>query len=427
MKTMTKRIFAVLLASLLLLGLMACAKDEAPVGDDPATQTQTSDTTATPQDTEATTPPADEDDEPTTPPADDENNKENNEPPAPVAKTTLILNQNAQGVAILGVRGVASADGIWCDWAGSGFEFNVDLPQAGDIGFMLNTTGNCCFRVFVDGTAHNNTDGTPYYKVNADALAMNVKNVAAGKHLISVVRCDDGSAGTALFNKAVIAGTHVTTLAEKDLYVEFVGDDITLGKGLNGTADGYDAALGFAYKTAVALNAEYSITALAGQGVMTGDYAFGSSYDYASPKHQADAKYGFEKKADIVVVALGTNDALADNTENFQKKYFELLYTIRQRNGEDCKIYCVYSGSEGLSAEVVAACQSTGGEAAGFYAVEWTGVTGTSYPTAQQQADFATALTARINATKDNEITAQPMFSGSGVVIDWKQGLVAAA
>ncbi len=41
----------------------------------------------------------------------------------------------------------------------------------------------------------------------------------------------------------------------------------------------------------------------------------------------------------------------------------------------------------------------------------------------KQQADFATALTARINATKDAAITVQPSMSGIGVVINWKSGL----
>ncbi len=432
MKTMTKRIFAVLLASLLLLGLMACGKD---VDDGASVQTDgTTDTTA-PADTEPTAPPTHDDG------AGDENENgdgngngnenengdqsgdENNEPPAPVAKVTVRLNANAEGVNLLGVRGVASTDGIWCDWAGSGFEFNVDMPQAGDISFMLNSTGDCCFRVYVDGVAHNNTDGTPYYRLNGESISMNIKNVAAGEHLISVVRCDDGSAGTALFNKAIFSGTHVTTLAEKDLYIEFVGDEITLGKGLDGTADGYDATLGFAYKTAAALNAEYSITALAGQGVTAGDYSFDTSYELASPKHQVGVRYDFAKQADIVVVALGTNDMLANDTADFQQMYYELLYNIRQKNGADCKVYCVYVGNVGVSADIQAVCESIGGEAAGFYAVEWTGITGTSYPTAQQQADFATALTAQINATLDDAITVQPSISGIGFVFEWETGL----
>ncbi len=427
---MTKRILAILLASLLLLGLIACGKD---VDDGASAQTDgTTDTTA-PADTEPTTPPTDDDG------AGDENENgdgngnenengdqsgdENNEPPAPVQKRTIYLSSDNQGVRILGVRSYVSDDGIWCDWAGSGFEFNVDMPQAGEIGMWLNATSECSFRVYVDGAAHNNTDGTPYYKVDNETLTMKIANVAAGKHLISVVRCDDGMAGTVVFNKAVVPGTHVTTLAEKDLYIEFVGDEITLGKGLDGTADGYDATLGFAYKTATALNAEYSITALPGQGVTAGDYSFDMSYLLTSPKHHSDAIYDFAKQADIVVVALGTQDAIAGDTGRFQQKYYELIYSIRQKNGEDCKIYCVYSGDEGVSADIQAACESIGGEAAGFYAVEWTGITGTSYPTAQQQANFATALTAKINETKDNEITAQPNMEGIGVVFKWKDCL----
>ncbi len=423
MKTMTKRILSILLASLLLIGLMACSKD---VDDGALAQTDgTTDTTA-PADTEPTAPPTDDDG------AGDENgdgngngngdengNGNGNEDDGqPVPKYTVYLNPDTEGVSLLGVRGAQQNEGISCEWAGSGFELNVNLPKTGDISFMLNSTG-ACFRVYVDGVPHNNTDGTPYYRTDINVLAFYAKQIAAGDHLISVVRCDDASEGIAIFNKVVIEGTHVTTLPEKDLYIEFVGDEITLGKGLNGTANGYDAMLGFAYKTATALNAEYSITALPEQGVTAGDYSFDTSYELASPKHQPTVRYNFAKQADIVVVALGAHDV---QTDDFQTNYFDLIYNIRQKNGADCKIYCVYVGNAGISADIQAACESIGGEAAGFYAVEWTGITGTSYPTAQQQADFATALTTRINATKNDELTRQPERNGIGVIIKWNDG-----
>ena len=416
-----KRILAVLLAALMLIGLIACAKDEPPVSNDSGTQA--TDTSA-PQGTDTT--PADTDDG-----EGDENNDgtgdngtgdngngDNNTPVTPPAKRTVYLTQTTEGVAVLGVRRMALETGIPCEWAGSGFEMKVNLPIAGDVTFMLNATGTGSFMIFVDGTAHNSAEGTPYYAVTESTKSIIAKNVPAGDHLISVVRSDDGMGGTATFERAVIPGTHLAdALAAKTLYVEFVGDEIALGKGLDGTANGYDATQGFAFQTAVALNAEYSLTALAGQGVTAGDYSFDTSYNMIHPKHRENFTYNFATKADMVVVALGTNDTVS---ADFEDDYFDLLYNIRQKNGADCKIYCVYSGNTGNSAGIQAACAAIGGEAAGFYTVEWTGVT-TAYPTAQQQADFAAVLTARINATKDNAITAEASKGGTGVITDWNE------
>ena len=414
---MSKKIVALLLCVFTVILLCACAKDGQTVDSNTtgAAAPETSDTTPTPD-----TDPSDPGTEPGTEPGTDPEPK-----PEPKPKTTYVLNSNTSGVKLLGVRRVDSDTAINCDWAGSGFELNVNMTDSG-VFFKVQATADAYFRVYVDGVAVKADDGSDYQKVTPNTVMFGVSGIEAGEHNIKVVRVGDHTEPRLTFSSIIFAGTIKTdaTPADNALYVEFIGDQLASGKGLNG-AEGYDASLGFAYKTAEALKADYSITAMNGLGLLTEETYFDSVYSKSSPKHDNTANYAFTRKADAVVVAFGLNDTLAEVDANeFTAEYLEMLFTIRANNGENCKIYCLYADA-GMGDQIAAACVAFGGEAAGVYTVEATGVSTETLPTAEQHAAIATAIAEKINATKDSAITVKPSNSGTGEVFDWEDGKTA--
>ena len=163
----------------------------------------------------------------------------------------------------------------------------------------------------------------------------------------------------------------VKPLSPKEHKIEFIGDSITCGYGIDdedplhpfSTAT-EDVTKAFAYKTAAALNAEYSMFSISGFGIISGytpDPAvkvpearipafyesMGFSYDRL-PHIPApmDIKWDFDSfRPDAIVINLGTTadsfcqDA-ADRQQEFTQEYVTFLQTVREKNPE-ARIFCV--------------------------------------------------------------------------------------
>ena len=131
------------------------------------------------------------------------------------------------------------------------------------------------------------------------------------------------------------------------MLIEYVGDSITVGKGVfsNGGTYASDdpahaATYAYSYLSAQALNADWRITARGGCGYLRTTETGGSCpktmsqmYNYVNP-FAADGdliSYGFERKADIVVLALGTNDTASGDT--FKQAVRDMIAQIRSKNG----------------------------------------------------------------------------------------------
>lgn len=391
---------AMMLVLLLILGATSCKKENEADGDESS---------------ELVTEEESESEAPSDPPSEDESDGENKEgdeegdedkPTEQAAKQTLFnLNSESANVKLLGVRGLTSGSRINCDFPGSGIEMNVTL-EGTEVTFQISATATCRFRVYVDGAEWKNTDESPYYTVDGNNAILRITGLTKGDHTLRLLRVTDAVSAQAHISRVLFAGSMREAPAQGARYIEFIGDELT------GAKANEDITMLYSYKTALAMNADYSITAFAGQGLLCGDYRAAETYLLASPLRDATQQYLFARKATAAVVHIGAID-LADETvtaEAFQASYMTLLRTIRAKNGNACKLYCLYgAGGDRWNQAILDACEALGGEAAGIYTLELVANT-----------DMTTALTELMIATENH--TASPIQKvGIGTVVDWKE------
>lgn len=144
-------------------------------------------------------------------------------------------------------------------------------------------------------------------------------------------------------------------------YIEFIGDSITCGYGADTPNELYpfstpteNCAKAYAYLTAQLLDADYSLVSYSGHGIISGytsnprvpkltelvpPYYEIFSYSYNNFRGMEMAKIPWEckkeRKPDIVVINLGTNDDsyVQDNLEkraHFEEKYVEFLEQVHR-------------------------------------------------------------------------------------------------
>jgi len=154
-----------------------------------------------------------------------------------------------------------------------------------------------------------------------------------GEHSVSLVKRTQAQLGKALFRGFEIAGEALPPAPAPSLAIEFIGDSITAGEGVeaaNGSAECaqnaqgqpggwgqpfHNADLSYAVVAARALNAEYQLTAASGIGLLRN---YSSMYDARTMPQVYDLMFVEEMASipwdharytpDVVVVALGTND-----------------------------------------------------------------------------------------------------------------------
>ena len=261
--------------------------------------------------------------------------------------TTLPLNEKTEGIKILGERHAKNASYITMDWSCSGIELNINLYNTSSVFFLANAASSCYFKAYVDGVAYKN--GTSeYFTVTTQGTTIELKDLSSGEHTIRLIKVTGYTIATAQVSSITLNGTiDPVAPAKNDLYIEFLGDSISCGWGVIGNHDGgyasQDGTKAYPYRVAERLNADYSITALSGRGVIYGsDLNFDKNYLHASPSRSQE-EYSFARQADIVVINLGTNDrGLHANVNDFEDAYVRLLDNIFKKNGEDCVVYCLW-------------------------------------------------------------------------------------
>lgn len=147
----------------------------------------------------------------------------------------------------------------------------------------------------------------------------------------------------------------------KEHLIEFVGDSITCGYGVEDedrehpfSTKTENVMKTCAYKTAVALDADYSMVAYSGHGIVSGYtetyyrvdqlvrpyYSkVGFSYGQYMGEKATEYRWDFAKREpDLIVINLGTNDENYVRAEEELRKeefvagYVDFLYEIRQKN-----------------------------------------------------------------------------------------------
>lgn len=171
-----------------------------------------------------------------------------------------------------------------------------------------------------------------------------------------------------------IVGIDVTSVgdiaptAEKALKIEFIGDSITCGYGVDDEDRDHhfatsteDATKAYAYKTARLLDADYSLVSYSGNGIVSGYTTQGKQVKaqrvpmfYEEFARSAGSYNGYSVSStpwdftrfvpDVVVINLGTNDASytggdKELQQEYTDAYVEFLKKVRKDN-PDAQIIC---------------------------------------------------------------------------------------
>lgn len=214
----------------------------------------------------------------------------------------------------------------------------------------LYSSSDSYMRVFVD----NDTVGERIFIPAGTKEYTVARNLEDGRHTVRMVKCSEEN--NAYWIVKSFSADKFFQVAEKSgLKIEFIGDSITAGHGSIGQAgEGHsiansDAAKTYAYLTAQALEADYSIVAWS--GICAKAHHWGNSINmatlYERTSYYNDEAYsGFD--ANVVIVNLGTNEDSYISTpeghayaEQFPADYLAFLQTVRAKN-PNAYIICLY-------------------------------------------------------------------------------------
>lgn len=184
---------------------------------------------------------------------------------------------------------------------------------------------------------------------------------------VSVVKLSESPMSTIGIKEIKATGTKIAPTPDKDIFVEFIGDSITCGYGIDDPDKDHhfstkteDVTKAYAYRTAEALNADYSMVSFSGYGIISGytndkkveaqtvpQFYTKLGYSWASNGSfvPANVDWDFSKRQpDVIVVNLGTNDDSYTKTDSERQQeycdaYVEFIKKIRENN-PDAKILC---------------------------------------------------------------------------------------
>lgn len=284
--------------------------------------------------------------------------------------TENIYKATEDNVKLLG-RTYFDTDRLYCALSGTGIEFTFtgtkcSITVAGD-----NNSGN-------SGQADNHARVGIYVNGERviDDMVDNKEEVYdvfesndPQEVTVSLVKLSESPMSTIAITDIKVTGSEIRPTAYKYKLIEFIGDSITCGYGAddpnrnhNFSTKTEDVTKAYAYKTAQALDVDYSMVSFSGYGIITGYSNDGETKAPAQqvPKyytklgHSWSANGSFKpseidwdfgkRQPDIIVINLGTNDDsytkdIKERQEEYCAAYTEFLKTVRSNN-PDAKIVC---------------------------------------------------------------------------------------
>ncbi len=186
---------------------------------------------------------------------------------------------------------------------------------------------------------------------------------------VRIIKLSECSSSCCAITAIEAHGGKIEKAASKQRRIEFIGDSITCGYGVDDPdlSHGFststeDCTKAYAYKTAMGLDAEYSLVSFSGYGIVSGYTGDGyKNTDGLVPKYYES--YGFTEnsgfdgknpseiawdfsafKPDVIVIYLGTNDSSytgydEDRQKEYTADYVEFLKKVRSVNAQ-AKIIC---------------------------------------------------------------------------------------
>ncbi len=237
----------------------------------------------------------------------------------------------------------------------------------GGLSVEISATAPGYLRVWVDGVEAEERISVPAGK----RIYTLAEGLPQGFHEIRLVKATEMQ--NAYWDILSFEAEKFLCVPEKsDLKIEIVGDSISAGYGVLGTAgeswsvNNSDCTRSYAYVAAQKLNADYSVVAWS--GICTKAYHWSKDINMADLYRQVSfantEEYAFDFSPDVVVINLGTNEAsyLSSNAsyaDLFPADYKEFLTFVRQKN-PDAYIICLYGmmgKNDKIDKGIVSACE----------------------------------------------------------------------
>lgn len=326
---------------------------------------------------------------------------------------------------------IIEKDGIYLGFSGCFIEFNTDsrvLELTVTTDEAIEEQLQARVAIFIDEETQPVLDEMLSEKEKSFKTELGV-----GIHKVRIEKLSEAAFGYVCVKSITVdPGSKMWPTVAKDRRIEFIGDSITCGYGVDGTLhDSYqtgleDATKAYAYQTAQLLDADYSLVSMSGYGIYTG-YAYagkpipeqtmglyyttlGNSQGRVAGLVVKDQKWDFSKfKADYVVINLGTNDSsyckTAETKALYVDAYVEFLKLVRENN-KDAVIICAlgimgqdlcssmqeaitkYSAQTGDTKVLYQKLDNQSGE----YAVDYHPTEASHQKAAKQMADFISML-----------------------------------
>ena len=283
--------------------------------------------------------------------------------------TETTYKATAENVKLLG-RTYFNEDKLYCALSGSGAEFTFNGTKCtvnvnGDSNAMNSSAADNQARVgiYVNGERVID-DMVDNLRESYDVFESDTPQDVT----VSIVKLSESPMSTISIGDIKVTGSVIKPTPDKDLFIEFVGDSITCGYGADDpvkenhfSTKTEDVTKAYAYKTAQALDADYSMVSFSGYGIISG-YSSNDKKVSNQTVPQYYTKLGFSwspngsfvpanidwdfsgRQPDVVVINLGTNDdsytkSETDRQEEYAAEYVNFIKTIREKN-PDAKILC---------------------------------------------------------------------------------------
>lgn len=234
------------------------------------------------------------------------------------------------------------------EWPACGFEFNVNI-NSGSMKVYYKTTYESTLAVYVDGVKQERPIMMPASRDLSFEIAL-----TPGEHTVKLLR--ELEPNTYINQSQILTsiefdGAVLDKPADKDLYIEFIGESTVTGSGSAGTfrpgagflVTDHSNTSSFAYQLADQLDADYSIVAKGNVGFLNGDVGQNLNMPYVYDywwRWSSEMPYTAERTPDLIIMKIGMNDteAAGHSLEGFKEGAKSFILHLRELYGENVPI-----------------------------------------------------------------------------------------
>ncbi|MGN1305426.1 MAG: GDSL-type esterase/lipase family protein [Oscillospiraceae bacterium] len=251
---------------------------------------------------------------------------------------------------------------IYCALSGSGAEFTftgteVSITIEGDTNSANAASADNQARVAVYVNGERKADEM----INEKTKTINIKTSDSEQSDVKIVKISESQESTCAISDITVNGKDVKPAENKQHLIEFIGDSITCGYGVDDEDCNHhfstkteDCTKAYAYKTAEKLDADYSLVSYSGHGIISGYSGdgkkvltqlvpplythLGNTWSRNEEFDPAKLEWDFSKREpDVIVINLGTNDdsyckSQEEKCEDFRENYVKFVKKIRENN-----------------------------------------------------------------------------------------------